>query len=283
MTEIPTPAAVVESAAGDFMAGRPDRAGALIIEQSDGDRLADLTQTALVAGGQVLRIIHEAAGVEVHDALIASIRTTNSPKPALRAVVADAMSRHSEPDFALSCRRAADRLISDAGEMALDAALDPVLALAALVMQFDDRDNILSAACRRAERVIVTSEGPFQLVWAQLSGDADGQQLHLQALADALDPAGLLVWYFGLAYDLTGRTDAGGENPALDVLAGDIAAGSVDTAQAIAKGFASRVEPRLVIAIAASHVTKAIIAEANRRGVDRRAVLEELRGRVVIP
>jgi hypothetical protein len=74
--------------------------------------------------------------------------------------------------------------------------------------------------------LIAVSETPFRLVWAQMTGDADAQRAHLRVLIESGDPADLLVWYFGLAHGVSGRTDAGGESPALDAIAGDVADGA---------------------------------------------------------
>ncbi|GAA1654285.1 hypothetical protein [Actinoplanes couchii] len=271
-----TTAEVVRTAVGEYLDGRPERAGGLVQEQSGGERTVDLTQMALVASGQVLQIVREAAGEDLVEALIASIGRTNVPFPELRAPVVEAVSRFGEPNFALLSRRAANRLVEAAGDFALNAPMDAILTLATMVTQFDNNTDIVKLACARADRLVVVSEAPFRLVRAQVAGDTDAQRQWIDVLVRTGDAADLLVWYFGLVHGLTGRTDAGGENPALDVLAGDVANREYDTAAAIAKGFASKVEPAHLISLAASHLTGAVVAEAQRRQVPAGTVLDGL-------
>ncbi|SDS99906.1 hypothetical protein [Actinoplanes derwentensis] len=271
-----TPSAVVRAAAGEFLAGHPERAGALVREQNGDERTVDLTQTALVASGQVLQIVQEAASDELVEALLASIGRLNAPRPELRALVVETVRRFGEPNFALLCRRAAHRLLGAAGDLALDAPMDTVLALAAMVTQFDNNTDMIRLACARADQLILISEAPFRLVWGQVAGDTDAQRQWLRMLAETGDPADLLVWYFGLVHGLNGRTESGDGNPALDALAADVAAGNLDTAAAIAKGFAAKLEPAHLIGYAAQHLTRAVIAEAERRDVPAGTVLDDL-------
>ncbi|GIE77078.1 hypothetical protein Aph02nite_30280 [Actinoplanes philippinensis] len=268
--------AVVEVAAGEYLAGRPDRAGRLVQEHSGGEGAVDLTQIALLAAGQILQTVHGLAGDRLVDALLTSIGTVDAPRPDLRAVVVETARRYAEPGVALLCRRAAHRMITAAGNTALDAPLDAILALAALVMQFDNRDDLLTLGCGRADRLVAVSETPFRLVWAQMTGDADAQREHLRVLTETGDPADLLVWYFGLAHGVSGRTDAGGENPALDAIAGDVADGRLGDALDVARGFASRLSPTLVISTAAVHLTREILAVAARDGTAAGTVLDDL-------
>ncbi|MEU8657772.1 CysS/YqeB C-terminal domain-containing protein [Actinoplanes philippinensis] len=90
-------------------------------------------------------------------------------------------------------------------------------------------------------------------------------------LTETGDPADLLVWYFGLAHGVSGRTDAGGENPALDAIAGDVADGRLGDALDVARGFASRLSPTLVISTAAVHLTREARAVALRKKAPREA------------
>lgn len=145
-----------------------------------------------------------------------------------------------------------------------------------MVTQFENNTDMIKLACVRAGQLILISEAPFRLVWAQVAGDTDAQRQWLDVLTRTGDPADLLVWYFGLVHGLTGRTDAGGENPALDVLAEDVSNGELETAAAIAKGFASKLEPAHLIGIAASHLSTAVVAEAKRRDTPAGTVLDEL-------
>jgi hypothetical protein len=276
VTDTVSTAAVVEVAAGEYLARRPERAGRLVQENSGGDHTVDLTQTALLAAGQILRTVHGLAGDRIVDALLTSIGTVDAPRPALRAVVVDTARRWAEPNLALLCRRAAHRMITEAGDTALDAPLDAILALAALVTQFDNRDDLLALGCGRAEQLVAVSETPFRLVWAQMTGDADAQRQHLRVLTETGDPAELLVWYFGLAHGVSGRTTAHGENPALDAIAGDVADGRLGDALDVARGFASRLSATLVVSTAAVHLTREILAVAARDGAEAGTVLDDL-------
>ncbi|MFC4068362.1 hypothetical protein [Actinoplanes subglobosus] len=276
MTDTVSKAAVVEVAAGEYLARRPERAGRLVQENSGGEHAVDLTQIALIAAGQILRTVHGLAGDRLVDALLTSIGTTNTPRPALRGIVVETARRWTEPSFALLCRRAANRMIAEAGDTALDAPMDAILALAALVMQFDNRDDLLALGCGRAGQLVAVSETPFRLVWAQMTGDADAQREHLRVLIETGDPADLLVWYFGLAHGVSGRIDAGGENPALDAIAGDVADGRLGDALDVARGFSSRLSPTLVISTAAVHLTREILSVAARDGAEAGTVLDDL-------
>lgn len=283
MSDTLTSAEIVRIAVGEYLDGHPDRAGALVQEHSGGERPADLTQAALVAAGQVLAIVQEVAGDELVAALLASIGRLNAPRPELRAVVVETAGRWAEPGFVIVGRRAAGRMISSAGDMVLDAPMDAILALAAMVTQFDNKTDLVKLACARADRLVLAAEAPFRLVRAQVAGDEDAQRRWVDVLVSTGDPVDLMVRYFGLVHDLTGRTDALDDNPALDALASDIAGGDLETATAIARGFAKSVDPGRQISYSAYHLTRAVIEEAGRRDVPAGTVLDELQDRPAQP